>query len=185
MSHHRHEVRVPAPARHDVLVQVRRDSRARDRALVHADVEAVRAGGGAQGRHGLLGEFAEFGGLPRREVGVVGDVPVGHGHQVTAVVRVEVEHRVDLLAAPDDEPVLVGLGRDRAEGAAVAGARAGRLVLALDVGHPMGRPQTLERVLRPYSQLLLRLTRHAVQHMASSWGDGKGPRDLPGGPCTV
>ena len=81
------------------------------------------------------------------EVGVVGDVPVGHDHQVAAVVRVQVEHRVHVLAAADDQPVLVGLGRDRAERAAVVGARAARLVLALDVGHPVGRPQALERVL--------------------------------------
>ena len=138
-----------------------------DRALVHADVEAVRPGGGAQRGHRLLGELGQLGGLRPVQVRVVGDMPVGDDHQVAAVVRVQVEHRVDVLAARDDQPVLVGLGRDRAEGTAVVGTRAGRLVLALDVGHPVGRPQALERVLRPHSDLLLRLTRHAVQHMAS------------------
>ena len=137
-----------------------------------------------------LVSVGQLGGLRPVEVRVVGDVPVGHDHEVAAVVRVEVEHRVDVLAARDDQAVLVGLRRDRAEGTAVVGARAGRLVLALDVGHPVGRPQALERVLRPHSDLLLRLTRHAVQHMTSpvrgvspgyadragarrSWADGR------------
>ena len=163
----RHEVRVAAPARNDVLVEVGGDAGAGDRALVHADVEAVRPGRRTQGRHRLLGQRGQFGGLRVGEVRVVGDMTVGHDHQMAAVVRVQVEHRVDLLAAPDHQAVLVGFGRNRAEGAAVVGTRAGRLVLALDVGHPVGRPQTLERVLRPHSPLLLRLTRHAVQHMTS------------------
>ena len=39
---HRHEVGVTAPARHDVLVEMRGDACTRDVPLVHPDVEAVR-----------------------------------------------------------------------------------------------------------------------------------------------
>ena len=53
----------PRPARHDVLVQVRRDAGAGDRALVHADVEAVRAATRADHAHRPLGECADLGGL--------------------------------------------------------------------------------------------------------------------------
>ena len=42
VGEHGHEVRVAAPARHDVLVQVARDRAARDRAEVPADVESLR-----------------------------------------------------------------------------------------------------------------------------------------------
>ena len=66
-------------------------------------------GGGAQRGHRLLGEVGQLGGLGVRQVRVVGDVPVRHHHQVAAVVRVQVEDRVDLLAARHDQPVLVGL----------------------------------------------------------------------------
>ncbi len=70
--------------------------------------------------------------------------------------------------------------RDRAEGAAVVGAGAARLVLALD-DHPVGRPQALERVLGPHSQLLLQAHSSCVQHMASCAATGK-PPGSPGAP---
>src|SRR5918998_3324731 len=137
----RHEVGVPAPARHRVLVQVVGDPRAGDRALVHADVEPVRPGDGTHHPHGRLGELAQLGDLGGREVGVVGPVPVGHQHQVPGVVRVQVEDGEDGLAARDDQPLLVLHLRDQAERAVVG---AGGLALAADVGHPVRRPQVLE-----------------------------------------
>ena len=62
---HRHEVGVAAPPGHHVLVQVRGDARARHRAHVHADVEALRAGGGPQRGHRPLGVLGQLGGLRR------------------------------------------------------------------------------------------------------------------------
>ena len=42
VGEHRHEVRVPVPARHDVEVAVVDDARAGDAAEIPADVEALR-----------------------------------------------------------------------------------------------------------------------------------------------
>src|SRR3712207_813351 len=142
----RHEVGVPAPARHRVLVQVVGDPRARDRALVHADVEPVRPGNGTHHPHGRLGELPQLGDLGGREVGVVGHVPVGHQHQVPGVVRVQVEDGEDGPTARDDQTLLVVHLRDEAERAVVG---AGRLALTADVGHAVRRPQVLEHRGRP------------------------------------
>src|SRR5215468_3893932 len=101
-------------------------------ALVHADVEAVRARRSAQGPHRVLSERAELADLVRAQVRVVGDVPVRHGHQVPGVVRIQVQHRVDELAAGDDQPVVVR--RLAATGA------------ALDVSEAVRSPEPAERV---------------------------------------
>ena len=122
---HRHEVGVAAPPRHHVLVQVSGDARARHAAHVHADVEALRAGGGPQRAHRLPGELGQLGGLGVVQLGVVGHVPVRAHHQVTAVVRVQVEHRVDQRAAGDDERLGVRQARDPAERAVCPPVSAG------------------------------------------------------------
>jgi hypothetical protein len=140
-----------------VLVQVGGDARARDRAEVHAHVESLGAARLPQGLGGALGELRQLDRLGVVEVGVVGHVTVRDDHEVTRVVRVEVEHREHGRAAGDDQPVLIGELRDLAEGAAVVGPRAGGLVLALDVGHPVWGPQSLEVVRHTGAGLLDRL----------------------------
>src|SRR5918912_2488391 len=142
----RHEVGVPAPARHGVLVQVVGDPGAGDRALVHPDVEAVRPGHRAHHPHGRLGEPAQLGDLGGGEVGVVGHVPVGHQHQVPGVVRVQVEDGEDGLTARDDQALLVVHLRDEAERAVVGACW---LALPADVGHPVRRPEVVEDRCRP------------------------------------
>ena len=66
---------------------------------------------------------AIVGRLRRRQVGVVGDVPVRADQQVPGRVRVEVEHRVRQLAPVHDQPVRVARRRDRAERAVVRSVR--------------------------------------------------------------
>ncbi len=105
----RQEVRVAAPARHDVLVQVGRDAGTGDGPLVHAEVEAVRLRRRLQHADHLLRQRGELGRLLVGEVDVEGDVAVGADEDVPRVVREEVHHDVAVLAAVDDEALLVGL----------------------------------------------------------------------------
>src|SRR5512145_234359 len=79
----RHEVLVAGPARDDMLVQVRRDPRTRDGALVHAQVEAVRAADRPDRAHGRLGHGGDLMRLVVGELGVVRNVTVRTHHQVT------------------------------------------------------------------------------------------------------
>ncbi len=67
-----------------------------------------------------LGEVAELLRLGGREVGVVRRVTERHDHQMPGVVRVEIQHRVDVLAAGDDQALGVSALRDPAEGIDVA-----------------------------------------------------------------
>ncbi|MCO5556197.1 hypothetical protein L7F22_009742 [Adiantum nelumboides] len=144
------EVRVPAPARHDVLVQVLGQRPAGDVAQVQADVERVRRRDLLHGHDGLPGERHQLGGLGVGEVLQLRDVPVGQHHQVPRVVRVQVQQREHLVAAGDDEVVRVRVRRvaqgvppgDPAERAAGVGG-------VLDVGEPVRGPQPGEAVGRP------------------------------------
>ncbi len=70
---------------------------------VDADVEALRAARQPQRADGALGEDPELHRLLGSEVGVVGRVAERHDHEVARVVRVQVQHRVDVLAARDDQ----------------------------------------------------------------------------------
>src|SRR5271166_4853613 len=141
-----HEVGVTAPARDHVLVQVGRDAGAGHAAQVHADVEALRVRGRAQGPDRALGVFGQFGGLARVQFRVVGHVPVRADQEVAAVVGVQVQHREHGPAARDDQAFLVTERRSAAERAGLALAGPGRFVLALEVGHPVRHPQPRERV---------------------------------------
>src|SRR5699024_9507489 len=103
LGDHGQEVRVPAPPRHDMLVEVGGDAGPGDGPLVHAQVESVRAGHGADDPHGLLRELGELNGLVLGQIRVVGHMTVGADEQVSGIVRVEVEHREHRLTAADDE----------------------------------------------------------------------------------
>ena len=83
----RQEVRVTAPARHHVLVQVRGDPGPGHRALVDPEVEAVRTADRPGHPHGLLGERTDLGQLVGGHVGQVGHVPVRADQQVPRRVR--------------------------------------------------------------------------------------------------
>jgi hypothetical protein len=141
----RQEVGVASPPRHDVLVQVGGHPRAGDPALVHPDVEAHRSRGPGECGEGGLGHRRELGGLLVGEVDVEGDVPIGADEQVARVVGEEVHDDEAQLTASDDQPFDVAAQRGCAERAPVAGLLGGPD--ALDVGHPMRRPQPLEPVL--------------------------------------
>ena len=136
-------------------MEVRGDARAGDRAEVQADVEPVGAARLAQRGDGALGEAGQLGGLRLVQLGVVRDVPVRAHHEVTGVVRVEVQDGEDALPAPDDQAVLVAHLRNLAERASVVRSGAGGLALTLDVGHPVRCPQPLELVGIPDSVLFL------------------------------
>src|SRR3954463_5785175 len=114
----REEVGVSPPPRHDVLVEVVRDTRPRDPPLVQPDVEAVAPGVGAEHPHRGLGERRDLRGLLVGGLVVQRHVPVRADQQVARVVGEQVEDHVRRPAPRHDQGVLVGLLRRGAEGAA-------------------------------------------------------------------
>jgi len=99
---HGKEVRIASPAGHDMLMQMRGNPGTGERALVHADVESVRARHLPKGLHAALGEFRELTSLLGSEVRVVRDVAVGADEHVPGVVRVEIHDREYPCTAGDD-----------------------------------------------------------------------------------
>ena len=103
----RHEVRIPAPARHDVVMYVVIDAGSAHSAEVYADVEPVR------GHRQFEGPKRTLNGVQNLEMFVVGEsregrnMLVGDDHQVTAVVRVAVHDHEAVVPAPEDEILLV------------------------------------------------------------------------------
>src|SRR5436190_24299741 len=68
VAEHRHEVRVAAPARDDVHVDVVLDARPGHASLVEADVVAMRAVARLEGVHPTLGEGHQLGHRGRIQV---------------------------------------------------------------------------------------------------------------------
>ena len=139
------EVRVAAPPRHHVHVQVLGQRPARRRPQVQADVEAVRPRHVLDDANRLLDERHQLRALGIGQVLELGHPPVGHHHQMPGVVRVEVEHGVDEFAAGDHQAFLVGQLRDVGE------RLVGFVVVALhrrfgQIRHPVRRPQPLQVV---------------------------------------
>src|SRR4029453_11229119 len=164
----RHEVRVTAPTRYHVLVQVGRNAGPGNLPRVDAYVETSRSSGCAERCDRLLAEGGDLGGLRLGQLDVVGHVTVRNEHQVTGRVRVEVQHDVRSRTTPDDEPVLVVFGGDAAKRAPLPRFGACRLVLTLDVRHPMRTPEALERIGRTCHTCTLRCTASTIRAMASS-----------------
>src|SRR3954447_21888738 len=133
----REEVRVGRPSGHHVLVQVVGDARSGDPPLVHADVEAVGPGRVPEDPHRRLGEARDLVDLGLARLVVQGHVPVRTDEQVPGVVREEVHQHVGVLAAGDDERLLIRARRRDAEGAAVGPSP------GLDVDHAVRRPEPL------------------------------------------
>ena len=180
-AHDRHEVRVAAPARHHVLVQVCGDAGAADVAEVHAHVEPLGPAGPAQdAKRCGAGSARDLGRLGGVEIGVVGDVPVRDHEHVTRVVRGQVEHHVRRRP----------LGRQSARPRRTVKGLPGRtdsprpsprLALSLDVGHPVRGPQPVEPVRHPGPGLGLdddRVIAAGLSHRPAAAPRGR--RDDPG-----
>ena len=132
-----HEVRVARPAGHDVEVNMVDDAGARNSAEVPAEVVALRPVGLGESRDPALSKAVDLESLIVRKVGELADVPVGGDHQVAGGVRELVQQHKGVLAAMDDEPLLVVTDRSVAEDAA-------RLLVGLgDVFEPPGSPELL------------------------------------------
>src|SRR5436305_2982399 len=87
--------------------------------LVDAHVESVRMHDLAQRRHGELGCGKKLGAGSRLDLGKAAGVLIGHDHQVTRVVRVEIEHHEDSFTPKENMILLVlvlmsGLAKDTA-----------------------------------------------------------------------
>src|SRR5699024_1075368 len=137
----RQEVGVAAPPGHHVLVHVPGNTGTGHRPGVHAQVETVARLHLLQRAHRRCRQLGHLRTLRGGHRGQVRYVPVRADEQVPRVVRVEVEHHVAGLTPADHERLLIPLARCRAERAPRPGAVIGGLVLPVDVGHPVRRPQ--------------------------------------------
>src|SRR5579864_1954616 len=137
-----HEVRVAAPARHDMHVPVIDDPGSGGASEVPAEVVAIRGVFGAKRFESLRGEPMQLEGLGVVEPVEVDAVTVGRNEEVPGRVRVLVEHHEGALAAMDDEVLLVVTLCGGAEDAAFD------LVRDLDVLEPPGRPESLHHSQR-------------------------------------
>jgi hypothetical protein len=108
---------------------------------------------------------------------------VGAHHEVSGVVRIQVEHGVGHRAASRDEPVLVVHLRDLAERAFVRATGTRGLVLALDVGHPVRCPKTLEVVSGAHAVLLFRAVRRTADATLRLYAHHSAPHLTPVDPA--
>src|SRR5574337_201990 len=142
------EVGVADPAWDDVHVQVFGQRTARRRPQVQADVEAVRARHRLHDADRLLHERHQLRTLGFGELLQFREAPVRHHHQMPGVVRVQVEHRVDVLAAGHHQAFLVGQRGDVGERLRRSlGSRSVVLDRGLgQVCHPVRRPKPFQTV---------------------------------------
>src|SRR5438128_1946310 len=104
----RHEVRVRAPPRHDVQVDMVFDPGPRDLPLIHADIEPFGRIGLPDGLNRALQQTQH---VQQDRFGKVldgRDVPVGRDQEMAVVVRVDVHEHVRMATPPENErlPVL-------------------------------------------------------------------------------
>src|SRR5918996_740618 len=133
-----HEVGGAVPSRDDVPVEVIRNPGAGGHAQVHADVEPIRLHRFLQRLHASLHQALHVQRLVVLDLLELTDVAERGYHQVTAVVRVLVQHGERQLASRHDQGLLVvAFLRLLAEQAPLILALAG----LADVLHPPGRPQ--------------------------------------------
>jgi len=104
----RHEVRVRAPPRHDVQVDVVLDPGPRDLSLVHPDIEPFGRIGLPDGLDRALHQTQH---VQQDRLGKVldgRDVPVGRDQEMAVGVRVDVHEHVSVAAPPENKrlPVL-------------------------------------------------------------------------------
>jgi hypothetical protein len=83
-------------------MQVRGDSGSGNTALIHPDIEALRAANLAQNSHSRLREYAELGCLLHSQFWIFSNMSIGTDQEVPGVVRELVEDRINVLTAGND-----------------------------------------------------------------------------------
>src|SRR5258705_1566173 len=121
------------------------DSGAGDVAVVHAEVETVRAAHSAYDVHRDLCEVAKFYGLRLIQIGVVGDMAVRTDHKMTWVIRIKIENGENRMTSRHHQTLIGRPRRGQTEWTSrwrVGLAR--RLGFSGDVGHPVRCPQSVQ-----------------------------------------
>lgn len=122
-----HEIMIPVPARHDVIVHMPRYTGASRATKVDADVVALRIHRPPKTTNRLAERQHEVGQLVRDETIEIGGVGIGHDHQMAGVIGKLVKDDESSSTTPEDEIVTIGLcTRKRAENTSVW-----RLILGL------------------------------------------------------
>ena len=123
IGNHGHEIRIAAPARHDVPMQVARHSRSGDTTQIQPDIESLGAHPLPE-QLGIPGEsFHQFELHLRRQFGECRQMGERSDEQMPVVIRIAVQDDERLLAAGDDEVgTIIAARRAEAEKALRIGA---------------------------------------------------------------
>ena len=171
---HRHEVRVAGPARHDVQVDVVDHAGAGDPAEVPADVVPLRRVELCQRAHAGGGQAVELEHFLGSELAVFTDVPDRRDHEVAGRIRVLVQERDGVLAAVDDQSLLVVALNGHTEDAPRL------LVCRLDVLEAPGRPQLLHAAESRAADLRIRPGWLPARSDRAAWRGTSPTRPWPG-----
>ena len=108
---HRHEIRVAAPARHNVKMQMIDNACAGSLAEVKPDIEPLRFHRCAEQSLGVDHQIPKLDDFIFSEAGQLGRLAVGNRHQMTHCVRVAIHHEKCSLAPCDHQVFGVVAGR--------------------------------------------------------------------------
>jgi len=143
-----------------VLVQVLCNASPRNFTLIHTYVEAVGSRNLFQHAHCLLSDLSDFDNLLGGCLVVGAHVAIRANQEVPAVVRKQIQQRVGVLAAMNDQPLTVSHFWRKAEWTVVPMW----LRSVLDVNQAMRRPQALE-VIWNSGEIQTRLNLWGVVHL--------------------
>ena len=138
-----HEIGIAEPARQRVKVDVTGDAGAGGAANVHAQIHAVRLIGCGEGFLDALRELHHFIECGRGAGGELGDVRVGNDHDVAGCVGIAIENDEAVIAAMDDERLIVASAGEGVTEDAIGWRRADDL---LEVGEAPRGKEMIHRV---------------------------------------
>jgi len=138
-----HEIGIAEPARQRVKVDVTGDAGAGGAANVHAQIHAIGLIGCGEGLFDALRELHHFIECGRGAGGQFGDVGVGNDHDVAGCVGIAIENDEAVLAAMDDERLIVASAGEGVTENAIGWRRADDL---LEVGEAPRGKEMIHRV---------------------------------------
>jgi hypothetical protein len=104
---HRHEIRVAAPARDKMEMDVLIDSRACQFSEIRAKIKTFRMGDFPERGNHFLKQLHDFKRFIAGEIGKFLQMPIWYDHNMTAVVRVQIHDDKGCLAPEDDAMVFI------------------------------------------------------------------------------
>ena len=128
-----------------MLVEMSSNPRSRYLALVHPQIKSSGVGGFAFHSHCRCGQAPQFNAFFIAQLRVVRDMAIGTDQEVPRVLREEIHQNEARVPTMNDEPFLVS-ARWRSTKRTLFRRGIGGFVIAMYVGHPIRRPQTIKTV---------------------------------------